>query len=183
MGNQPALTENHFINIKPIQKNGIDLQSVATTEQSLSMNEFSFFAEIMPIGIAKTNVTSGGATAMALQVVMLNQYAQELGYSPYAAYCDQNESGMTLDRPSMQKLLADIRAGYVQRIIVKDLSRFARTFFHMDDLFCLFREHGIEVISISEGGTVDLMWALGFADAVISLAKKRKKRVSRVMIV
>jgi len=119
---------------------------------------------------------NGGAEEMALQIVMLNQYAQEMGYAPSAAYCDWNESGAALDRPGMQKLLADVRAGEVKRIIVKDLSRLARSFFIMDDLFCLFRERGVEVISLTNGGAVDLAWTNNYADAIISLAEKEKKR-------
>jgi len=56
---------------------------------------------------------SGGVDeiANALQLDSLNQYGQSMGYSPSAAYCDWNESGKTLDRPYLQKLLADVRAG------------------------------------------------------------------------
>ena len=90
------------------------------------------------------------------QLKSLYQYGRMNGYEPNTEYCDWNESGLTLDRPSMQKLLADIRAGEVKRIIVKNLSRFSRNLFHINELNHLFCEHDVEVVSVNDGGVIDM---------------------------
>jgi len=112
----------------------------------------------------------------ALQLDSLRQYGQSMGYSPIAAYCDWNESGITLDRPYLQKLLADIRAGAVKRVIVKDLSRLARNSYHLHELMRLFREHGVELVSVNDGGAVDLDESLVISDMIAQFAIQGRKR-------
>lgn len=46
----------------------------------------------------------------------------------YACYCDNGETGTNFDRPGFQQMMADIKAGLVDCIVVKDLSRFGRDF-------------------------------------------------------
>jgi DNA invertase Pin-like site-specific DNA recombinase len=121
-------------------------------------------------------IANGSAEVMAMQLVAMNQYTQMIGYTPYATYCDWNESGATLDRPSMQKLLSDIRAGEVRRIIVKDLSRLARSLFHIHELIHIFVEHGVELISASDGGVVDMTGAIQLADAFLEFARTEQGR-------
>lgn len=41
---------------------------------------------------------------------------------------DDGYSGITFDRPAMKELLADIKAGFINCVIVKDLSRFGRNY-------------------------------------------------------
>jgi len=118
---------------------------------------------------------NGGANAMALQVVALNQYALEMGYIPFMAYCDMNESGATLDRPGMQKLLADIRACKVKRIIVKDLLRLSRNISQLHDLLNLFNDFDVEIVSFNDGGVVDRLEpdVLANANPVFAMREKR----------
>ena len=52
------------------------------------------------------------------------QYAESTGYESGAynvhhVYRDNGESGLTLDRPAMNTLMADIRAGRVERLSSK----------------------------------------------------------------
>ncbi len=44
------------------------------------------------------------------------------------AYIDEGFSGSDFDRPSFQKMMADVRAGEIDCIVVKDLSRFGRNY-------------------------------------------------------
>ena len=64
---------------------------------------------------------------------------------------DDGYSGATFDRPSFQKMVKDIKAGTVNCVIVKDLSRFGRNFVeagrYIDQIF---PEYGVRFIAIND---------------------------------
>lgn len=64
---------------------------------------------------------------------------------------DDGYSGATFDRPSFQKMIADIKTGKINCVIVKDLSRFGRNFIeagrYIDQVF---PEYGVRFIAIND---------------------------------
>ena len=64
---------------------------------------------------------------------------------------DDGYSGATFDRPSFLKMIEDIKAGTVNCVIVKDLSRFGRNFVeagrYIDQIF---PEYGVRFIAIND---------------------------------
>ena len=46
----------------------------------------------------------------------------------YAFYCDNGRTGTNFNRPEFERLMDDVRAGKVDCIVVKDLSRFGRNY-------------------------------------------------------
>ena len=46
----------------------------------------------------------------------------------YDLYCDNGRTGTNFDRPEFERLMEDVRAGKVDCIVVKDLSRFGRNY-------------------------------------------------------
>ena len=119
-------------------------------------------------------IANSGVDVQRQQLEMLNQYSQKMGYMPIQAYCDWNTSGATLDRPYMNRLLSEVRAGEVRRIVVKDLSRLARDFLLTDELFRLFREHDVELVSMNDGGVVNMTEANKLSDAMWTALKKQR---------
>ena len=67
-------------------------------------------------------IANADNTAMALQEEMLLRYAADNGYNDFIIYRDNGESGLTLDRPGMNALMADVRKGRIQTIIHDNLS-------------------------------------------------------------
>lgn len=49
-------------------------------------------------------------------------------FEVYDIYSDHGFSGTNFDRPDFNRMMADVRAGKVQCIVIKDLSRFGRNF-------------------------------------------------------
>jgi DNA invertase Pin-like site-specific DNA recombinase len=65
--------------------------------------------------------------SLAAQVSHYSKYIQSRSDWLYAGvYADADETGTREDRPEFQRLLDDCRAGRVERVITKSISRFAR---------------------------------------------------------
>ncbi len=60
------------------------------------------------------------------QIDACKRKAQELGATEIEVFSDEGESGKFVDRPGMNRLLAAVRSGDVQLVIVLDLDRLAR---------------------------------------------------------
>lgn len=67
-------------------------------------------------------------------------------------YCDNGCSGTNFDRPQWQRLMEDAKAGQVNCIIVKDLSRLGRNYIEAGNyLEKVFPFMGVRFIAISDG--------------------------------
>ena len=63
------------------------------------------------------------------QKKILERYCKDHGITAYRHYDeDDGYSGTNFNRPGFQRMLADIKAGRIKRVIVKDMSRFGRDY-------------------------------------------------------
>ena len=60
------------------------------------------------------------------QKIMLREFAEKNGLFQHEYYVDDGYTGRNFNRPSFQRLIADIEAGRVGCVITKDLSRLGR---------------------------------------------------------
>jgi len=60
-------------------------------------------------------------------------------------------TGKSMDRPGMEKLLADLRAGKVERIVVWRLDRLGRTTRGLCQLFDELGERTVDLVSLKDG--------------------------------
>ncbi|MDR2655642.1 MAG: recombinase family protein [Oscillospiraceae bacterium] len=66
--------------------------------------------------------------AMRAQERRIREYADRLGHGKVTVYRDFGQNGLTLDRPSMNALAAEIKAGKIGTVIAADISRIARNY-------------------------------------------------------
>ena len=81
----------------------------------------------------------------------LASFALSFGWKDFRQYSDPGFSGASLDRPALQELIRDVRAGKISRVIVYKLDRLSRS--QKDTLFLIedvFLASGCEFISMSE---------------------------------
>ena len=102
-----------------------------------------------------SRVACADADALFAQESMLINYAESNGYesgefNTHRFYSDNGESGLTLGRPGMDKLMADARDGRIDVLIVKDLSRVARNFMLIDDWLRFLKKYGVRFISVND---------------------------------
>ena len=68
----------------------------------------------------------GESNSISNQKRILETYAKQNGFSNLQWYTDDGYSGANFQRPGFQAMLADIEAGKVGTVIVKDMSRLGR---------------------------------------------------------
>ncbi len=74
--------------------------------------------------IKKTESSSISGQRIIIKSFINNQ--PDLKNSIIKEYCDDGYSGVNFSRPSVTKLLDDVKSGMINCIVVKDLSRFGR---------------------------------------------------------
>lgn len=65
-------------------------------------------------------------------------------------YRDEGISTKDTDRPDLQRLLDDVRAGRVRSVLVTKLDRISRSLADLLDLMRLFEQHGVKLISLRD---------------------------------
>lgn len=94
-----------------------------------------------------------GADTIETQIELITSYVnQQPHLSLYDTYIDNGASGKDFERPAWQRLMDDIRAGRVDCICVKDLSRFSRNYIEtIEFLEKIFPFMGVRFISVNDG--------------------------------
>ena len=67
-----------------------------------------------------------------------------------AAYDDGGLSGGTINRPGLQRLLADIAAGLVQIVVVYKVDRLTRSLMDFAKIVELFERHGASFVAVTQ---------------------------------
>ena len=70
----------------------------------------------------------GESNSISNQKRILETYAKQNGFTNLCWYTDDGYSGANFQRPGFQAMLADIEAGKVGTVIVKDMSRLGRNY-------------------------------------------------------
>jgi len=65
-----------------------------------------------------------------------------------AVYADARRSGLDADRPALRRLLADVRRGGLRRVVVRDLTRLARSAALLDTILGELRAAGVELLTV-----------------------------------
>ena len=92
----------------------------------------------------------GDSNSIVHQKKYLESYAQQRGYTNCRHYTDDGWSGGNFERPAWKQLIADIEAGKVAHVIVKDMSRAGRDYLQTGfytEVF--FRQHNVHFVAIA----------------------------------
>jgi DNA invertase Pin-like site-specific DNA recombinase len=102
--------------------------------------------------LSQEDGNDGESNSIANQKKILERFCKERGYTPIRHYDeDDGYSGTNFNRPGFQRMLADIKAGKIARVIVKDMSRLGRDYLQVGmytDI--VFPEYGVHFIAVND---------------------------------
>lgn len=70
--------------------------------------------------------------------------------APYIEYTDRGFSGKDTNRPGFEKMMADIQAGMIKRVIVYKLDRISRSILDFANMMEQFQKYHVEFVSSTE---------------------------------
>lgn len=100
--------------------------------------------------LSRDDELSGDSISIQTQKFFLEDYAKQHGFVPFAHYTDDGFSGGNFNRPSWNRLVADVEAGNVSAVIVKDMSRVGREYLqtgYYTEIF--FPQNHVRFIAVS----------------------------------
>ena len=100
--------------------------------------------------LSRDDDQAGDSNSIVNQKKYLESYAEQRGYTNIRHYTDDGWSGGNFERPAWKQLIADIEAGKVAHVIVKDMSRAGRDYLQTGfytEVF--FRQHGVHFVAIA----------------------------------
>lgn len=94
----------------------------------------------------------GDSMSIQSQKAILEKYAREMGKAAYAFYVDDGYSGTNFQRPSFQRMIADIEDGKIDTVITKDLSRLGRNYLESGAYIeVFFPQRHVRYIAVNDG--------------------------------
>lgn len=85
------------------------------------------------------------------QTERMNKYCEAMGWNVYKTYTDAGFSGGNTDRPALQQMIRDVKAGKIDKVLVYKLDRLSRS--QKDTLELIedvFLAHNVDFVSMSE---------------------------------
>ena len=124
----------------------------------------------------------GESVSIENQKLLLQRYVRERGWNEIDIYIDDGYSGTNFQRPGVQRLIEDAKAGRINVILVKDLSRFGRNYIefgqYTDYLFpsigCRFIALNNGIDTINNDGSTDVMCFLNLFNEFYSRDTSKK---------
>ena len=102
--------------------------------------------------LSRDDELQGESNSIKNQKQLLESYAHKNGYSPILHFTDDGVSGTTFEREGFQAMIAEVEAGNVGAVIVKDMSRFGRDYLKVGFYTeVMFKEKGVRFIAINNG--------------------------------
>ena len=102
--------------------------------------------------LSRDDEQQGESNSITNQKEYLEEYAKRQGFTNICHFTDDGISGTTFERQGFQKMIAEVEAGNVATVIVKDMSRLGRNYlkvgFYTD---IMFPEKGVRFIAVNNG--------------------------------
>ena len=102
--------------------------------------------------LSRDDELQGPSNSILNQQAFLEDFCKRNSFTNVRHFTDDGVSGTTFDREGFKAMIAEVEAGNVATIIVKDMSRFGRDYlkvgFYTD---VMFRDKGVRFIAVNNG--------------------------------
>ena len=113
--------------------------------------------------------------AINIQRDTLRNFAKQQGYAVCMEYSDNGFSGLNLDRPAFMQMDADIKAGMIDTVIVRDISRIARNFLLASEWLTELESRGVKLIA-TDGSLERNIFGSDFIQELVRHERKQKQK-------
>ena len=101
--------------------------------------------------LSRDDEIAGESGSITNQKKLLEDYARNNGFPNPVHFFDDGISGVRFDRPQFQEMMAEVEAGRVGAILVKDVTRFGRDYLRVGLYMESLRQKGVRLIGVSDG--------------------------------
>ena len=101
--------------------------------------------------LSRDDNLEGESYSIGNQKKLLTKAAKDMGYKNLVIYSDDGVSGVTMNRPGFNDMMAELEKGHAAAVFVKDMSRLGRNYIEVGRLMEeFFPEHDIRLIAVSD---------------------------------
>lgn len=106
--------------------------------------------------LSRDDNLEGESYSIGNQKKLLTKAAKDMGYTNLVIFTDDGVSGVTMNRPGFNEMMAELDKGHASAVFVKDLSRLGRNYIEVGRLIEeYFPEHNIRLVAISDAIDTD----------------------------
>ena len=104
------------------------------------------------VRLSRDDNLEGESNSISNQKKLLTKAAKDAGYTNLVIFADDGVSGVTMNRPGFQKMIAELEKDHAAAVFVKDMSRLGRNYIEVGRLTeDFFPQHDIRLVAISDG--------------------------------
>ncbi len=104
------------------------------------------------VRLSRDDNLDGESYSIQNQKKLLTKAAKDMGYTNLVTFVDDGVSGVTMNRPGFNAMMAELEKGHASAVFVKDMSRLGRNYIEVGRLMEeFFPAHDIRLIAISDG--------------------------------
>lgn len=92
----------------------------------------------------------GESNSISNQKRLLEDYARSNGMTAFQHFTDDGISGTRFDRPGFQNMIAEVRAGNIEAVVIKDMSRFGRDYLQVGSYMEVLRKNDTRLIALND---------------------------------
>lgn len=102
--------------------------------------------------LSRDDNLDGESYSIQNQKKLLTKAAKDMGYTNLVTFVDDGVSGVTMNRPGFNSMMAELEKGHASAVFVKDMSRLGRNYIEVGRLMEeFFPAHDIRLVAISDG--------------------------------
>ena len=101
--------------------------------------------------LSRDDNLEGESYSIGNQKKLLTKAAKDMGYTRLVIYSDDGISGVTMNRPGFNEMMAELEKDHAAAVFVKDMSRLGRNYLEVGRLMEeFFPQHDIRLVAVSD---------------------------------